>query len=123
MENPETIITGNHLELTESLKAHVRQKTEKLFRHEPRIIRIRVELEFDRTRTRHERFKARGIVEIHGPDLVASDSGDEMYKVIDLMVGKLDRMLRNRARHFRAKRAHPHPVELSASIPKVEKQT
>jgi len=122
MEHIETLITGNHLELTEALKAHVRQKTERLIRHEPRIIRVRVELEFDRTRTRRERFKARGIVEINGPDLVASEAGEEMYKVIDLMVEKLDRMLRNRSRHIRAKRAHPHPVELSASIPKTEEE-
>ena len=120
MENRETIITGNHLVLTESLKTYVEQKTAKLIRHEPRIIRVRVELEYDQTRSRQEQFRARGIIEIHGPDLVASESGEEMYRVIELMTGKLDRMLRNRSRHIRAKRARPHAVELSASIPKAE---
>ncbi len=123
MEENETIITGNHLELTGSLKTFVRQKTDKLFRHEPRIIRVRVELEHDRTRTGKDCFKARGIVEIHGPDMVATESGDEMHKVVDIMVAKLDRMIRNRARQGRAKRANPQPVDLSASIPKTDKES
>ena len=44
MNNHELIISGNHLELTSRMKKMVESKTEKLFNHEARIQRIRVEL-------------------------------------------------------------------------------
>ena len=37
------IISGVHLDLTKALKNIVAEKVEKLFRHEQKIIRIRVE--------------------------------------------------------------------------------
>src|SRR5512140_2406740 len=43
--NSELIVSGIHLELTPSLKTFVREKAERLFRHQERIVRIRVELE------------------------------------------------------------------------------
>src|SRR5881397_2204951 len=46
--NHEIIVSGIHLELTPSLKTFVREKAERLFRHEERMGRIRVELECDR---------------------------------------------------------------------------
>ena len=56
----ELIVSGIHLELTPSLKTFVQEKTERLFRHEERIVRIRVELECDPKETVSARFKAKG---------------------------------------------------------------
>ena len=39
------IISGLHMDLTDALKSTVLEKTEKLFKHEERIIRVRVDLE------------------------------------------------------------------------------
>ena len=40
-QNPhEIIVSGIHLELTPSLKTFVREKAERLFRHEERIVRL-----------------------------------------------------------------------------------
>ena len=47
MENTSVIITGVHFELTEAIKSVVHEKMNKLFRHEPDIIRVRVELTKD----------------------------------------------------------------------------
>ena len=66
------IVSGIHLELTPSLKTFVQEKAERLFRHEERIIRLRVELEFDAKQAVGARFKAKGHVMINGPDLNAS---------------------------------------------------
>ncbi|MEX2380976.1 MAG: ribosome-associated translation inhibitor RaiA [Opitutales bacterium] len=115
----QVIISGHHLELTEALKDFVREKAATLFRHEPRIIRLRAELEYDRAKTNEPLFTAQGIIEISGPDLTASDTSDNMYRSIDNMIQKLDRMLRNRARQHRHKRDHPHEVEIPAALPKV----
>lgn len=119
MSNHELIITGRHVDLTETLKAFIHGKTEKLFRHETRIVRIRVDIEADRTQNQDPLFKARGIIEINGPDLIASEASDDMHKSIDLLVNKLDRMIRRRSRLQKVKRKHPHAVEIPAELPKV----
>lgn len=118
MNNHELIISGRHLDLTDSLKTFVREKTDRLFRHEDRIVRIRVELEADKVQAREHLFRAKGIIEINGPDMVASESSEEMHKSIDLVIDKLDRMIRRRARLAKVKRNHPHSVEIPATLPK-----
>ena len=41
------ILSGLHLNLTDSLKNIVSEKMEKIFKHEEKIIRARIELEHD----------------------------------------------------------------------------
>src|SRR5581483_283221 len=64
----EIIVSGIHLELTPSLKMFVHEKAERLFRHEERIVRVRVELECDRNPAVGMQFTAKGHIQIHGPD-------------------------------------------------------
>lgn len=104
---PELIVSGIHLDLTPSLKTFVREKTERLFRHAERIVRIRVELECDPKQSVSNRFTAKGHIEIQGPDMNASVSADECHKAVALLVDKLDRMLSRRSSLFKVKR-HPH---------------
>lgn len=114
----DTIVSGIHLELTPSLKSFVQEKAERLFRHEERIIRLRVELEFDAKQAVGERFKAKGHVMIHGPDLNASVEAEECHKAVALLVDKLDRMLGRRAKLFRSRRHDFHAVDLESDLPK-----
>ena len=64
--------------------------------HEERIVRIRVELEYERQNTRDSQFVAKGHVEIYGPNLNCAVASDDCLKSLDLLVDKLDRMLRRR---------------------------
>lgn len=114
----EIIVSGIHLELTPSLKTFVREKAERLFRHEERIVRLRVELECDPKETVSTRFKAKGHVVIQGPDMNAVVEADECHKAVALLVDKLDRMLSRRHQLQRVKRHQPHPVELDTELPK-----
>ena len=107
--NHELIVSGIHLELTPSLKTFVREKAERLFRHQERIVRIRVELECDSKEDVATRFKAKGHVEIHGPDLNATVQSDECHKAVALLVDKLDRMLSKR-HHLHKIRRHYQPA-------------
>jgi len=116
--NNELIVSGIHLELTPSLKTFVREKAQRLFRHEERIVRIRVELECDPQVDVATRFKAKGHIVIHGPDMNAVVESDECHKAVSMLVDKLDRMLARRHQLFRVKRNHPHPVELDTELPK-----
>jgi putative sigma-54 modulation protein len=112
------IVSGIHLELTPSLKTFVREKAERLFRHEERIVRMRVELECDRNAADGVQFKAKGHIQIQGPDMNATVQSDECHKAISMLVDKLDRMLQRRHQLHRVKRNHPHAVEIDAEIPK-----
>jgi putative sigma-54 modulation protein len=116
--NPELIVSGIHLELTPSLKVFVQEKTERLFRHVERILRMRVELECDSKAKFSARFKAKGHVNVDHSELNAIVESDECHKAVALLTDKLDRMLSRRAQLFRVKRNHPHPVELGTALPK-----
>ncbi len=114
----ELIVSGIHLELTPSLKTFVHEKAQRLFRHEERIIRLRVELECDSKQDVSNRFIAKGHISIHGPDMNATVSSDECHKAVSLLVDKLDRMLGRRAQLHKVKRKQPHAIELPAVLPK-----
>ena len=112
------ILRGIHLELTDAMKAIINEKAARLLRHEPRIDRIRIEVELDKTKTAKHHFVTHGRVEISGPDLVVSADSEDAYKSIDLMVDKLDGLLRKRHSELKEKRHHPHGVEIGAPLPK-----
>ncbi|HYC71391.1 MAG TPA: ribosome-associated translation inhibitor RaiA [Opitutaceae bacterium] len=115
----EVIVSGIHLELTPSLKTYVREKMERLFRHEANIVRIRVELECDRQHNREHMFIAKAHVELRGPNINATVDSEEMHKSIDLLVDKLDQSVRKRHGQQKDKRNHPHAVEWEdVSLPK-----
>ncbi len=117
--NPhEIIVSGIHVSLTTALRAYVVDKMQRLFGHEDRIVRIRVEIEFDDRKAKDDRFTAKAHLQIHGPDTNISVTSDDAYKSIDLLVDKLDRSIRRRSRLHKEKRNHPHEVELEAALPK-----
>jgi putative sigma-54 modulation protein len=113
----EIIVSGIHLELTPSLKTFVREKAERLFRHEERIIRMRVELACDRNPAAGMQFTAKGHIQIQGPDMNASVQSDDCHKAIAMLIDKLDRMLQRRHQLHRVKRHSPRAVEVTAEIP------
>ncbi len=118
--NHDLIITGIHMDLTEAIKQSVTEKVERLFRHEERIIRVKVELEcvYGKGGSEHE-FIAKGHIDINGPSMNVSVADPDCYKSVDLLVDKLDRMLRRRSRLQRVKRKDKHEVDIPASLPKV----
>lgn len=119
MKQHDVIISGLNLDLTEAMKNMVHDKIEKLFEHEDKIIRMRVELEFDSHQASHQKeFIAKGQLEVRGNDHFASDASEDMYKSIDGMVQKLDRMLRRRHRLQKVKRKNTQTVDIPADIPK-----
>jgi putative sigma-54 modulation protein len=89
------ILRGIHLDLNDATKATVETKAERLFRHQPRILRLRIEVE-----RAHGGgtwlFTAKGHIEISGPDLQASVTTEDAHKSVNLLFDKLDRMLRKR---------------------------
>ncbi|OHE86544.1 MAG: ribosomal subunit interface protein [Verrucomicrobia bacterium RIFCSPLOWO2_12_FULL_64_8] len=112
------IVSGIHLELTPVLKDYVREKVGRLLRHEDRIVRVRVELAYDDQKVPGHRFAAKGHIISWGPSLDCTVISDECQKSVDLLVDKLDRMLRRRSRMLKVKRKRSHPIELGVLLPK-----
>ena len=98
MSGQDVVISGVHVDLTDSIKSVVNDKINKLFAHSSSIIRVRVILEASKNKTEGKEFIARGKVEIGGPDIEATASTDDLYKSIDDMVNKLDRQLVDRTK-------------------------
>jgi putative sigma-54 modulation protein len=89
------IVRGIHLDLAPALKTGLEKKVERLFRHEPDILRVRVDVERD-FRGRGQVFTAKGRIEIAGPDMTASVTAESASVASGLLIDKLDRMLRKR---------------------------
>lgn len=98
------LLRGTHLDLNDAAKALIETKAERLFRHEPRILRLRIDLERD-VRGRNRGFTAKGQVELAGPDLTASVVADTGPAAIALLIDTLDRMLRKRTSDLLRRRA------------------
>ena len=116
--DPQFIIRGVHLDLTEALRNITQHKAERLLRHNMHMLRIRIDLELDKTKDVTHKFIAKGHIEIGGPDLIASVARDDCYKSIDLLVDKLDRLLEDRHSLRKDKSNRPHASELETDLPK-----
>ncbi len=81
-------ITGRHLEVTDSLKAHVEDKFSKLKRHFDHVTDVHVILSVEKVLQ-----KAEATVQISGATLFAEDQQEDMYAAINNMVDKLDHQI------------------------------
>ncbi len=112
------LLRGVQLDLSDAMKQALESKAARILRHERRIVRVRIEVG-RRLRGRSHLFTAKGQLEIAGPDLCASVTNVDAYTTINLLMDRLDRMLRKRAtaarRHRTADdiRKHPVPVVIS----------
>lgn len=117
----EIIISGNNLELTDSLKQDVYSKMEKLFDHQEKIVRLRIDLEYKSNRHKENEFIAKGRIEINGPDMIVSVASDDMYKSINELAVKLERKIRRARRLEKVKTKQVKNVDISDSIPNATK--
>lgn len=119
MENQKIIITGLHLAVTDAIKSRIHAKVEKLYNHESHIQGVRIELDQEGDPSHAHEFSAKGHVEMKGGSIVITETGDDLYHCINILVEKLERKLRQRADRAQSERKHPHPIEIeNADIPK-----
>ncbi len=81
-------VTGHHVEVTGSLRAHVEEKISKLKRHFDNVTDVHVILTVEKLEQ-----KAEATVQVSGAKLFAYDVQADMYQAIDNMVDKLDRQI------------------------------
>jgi len=81
-------LSGQNIDITDSLREHVNKKFEKLTRHFDQMTNVHVILSVEKLRQ-----KAEATVHVSGADLFASDENENMYSAIESLVSKLDRQI------------------------------
>ncbi|MBV1906768.1 MAG: ribosome-associated translation inhibitor RaiA [Pseudomonadales bacterium] len=81
-------ISGHHIDVTDSLHAHVTNKISKLERHYDHITNVHVILSVEKLVQ-----KAEATLHISGAELFANAESEDLYTAIDLLSGKLDRQI------------------------------
>ena len=109
-------ITGKHIEITDAIKEHAREKIEKLPRYYNSINRIEVVIEGSDG--------GKPSVEIiasaeHSNVFIAKETGDDTYTCIDVAVHKLERQLRRKKQKQRNNK-HISGAELESSVAESE---
>ena len=79
-------LSGHHVEITDSMRAYVNEKIERLERHFDQALDIHVVLTVEKMRHRAE-----ATLHVSGGSLHADDVQEDMYAAIDGLVDKLDR--------------------------------
>ncbi len=81
-------ISGQHVELTDSLNEYIHQKFGKINRHYDHITQVHVVLSVEKIE-----HLAEATAHVTGGELFANTSAQDMYASIDALVDKLDRQL------------------------------
>lgn len=81
-------LTGNHVEVTDSMREYVIAKIGKITRHFDHVIDVSVILSVEKLKQ-----KAEANVHIRGKDIFVEADSEDMYASIDSLVDKLDRQI------------------------------
>ena len=82
-------VSGHHIEITDSLRAYVESKIEKLERHFDLVTDVSCILTVEKMR-----HKAEATVKVNGGTIYADTTEEDMYAAIDSLADKLDRQVR-----------------------------
>jgi len=101
----QVLITARHMELTEALKDHVRNKIERLNKYVDDIIEANAILSVEKYR-----HSAEITVKVNGMTFNSVDMTENMYTSIDRVIDKLERQLKK----YKGKRkGHKHKKDMS----------
>jgi putative sigma-54 modulation protein len=81
-------ISGHHIDITDSLRAYVNEKFERLERHFDHVTNTHVILSVQK-----QVQKAEATIHVSGGNLFADSSSEDMYAAIDSLTDKLDRQV------------------------------
>lgn len=95
-------VTGQHVEITEPLRAYIDKKMERIGRHFDQLLDVHYVLSVEKLR-----HKAEATLKVRGGDLHADAEAEDMYAAIDALTDKLDRLVKKR----KEKESDHHAVE------------
>jgi putative sigma-54 modulation protein len=95
-------VTGHHVEVTDSLRAYIEKKLERIGRHFDQVIDVHCVLTVEKLN-----HKAEATLHVSGNSLHADATDTVMYAAIDALSDKLDRLVKK----HKEKRFDHHVVE------------
>jgi putative sigma-54 modulation protein len=95
-------LSGHHVEVTESMRAYVEKKLERISRHFDHVIDVHCVLTVEKLRQRAE-----ATLHVRGNSIHADATDGNMYAAIDMLADKLDRSV---IKH-KEKRSDKHAAE------------
>jgi putative sigma-54 modulation protein len=96
-------VTGRHVEVTESMRAYVVKKMERIVRHFDQLIDAHYVLSVEKLR-----HSAEATLRVPGTDIHAEATAEDMYAAIDALADKLDRLVKKRKERAEEGRAARH---------------
>jgi putative sigma-54 modulation protein len=84
-------VTGRHVEVTESMRAYVVKKMERIVRHFDQLIDAHCVMSVEKLR-----HSAEATLRVPGTDIHAEATAADMYAAIDALADKLDRLVKKR---------------------------
>ena len=87
------IITGKHIDITEAIKRHAEEKTSKLPRYYDSINQVEVMIDGNEGGKTSVQIITRAE---HNKIFVVTETGEDLFRCIDVAVHKLERQLRRR---------------------------
>ncbi len=95
-------VTGHHVEVTDSLRAYIEKKLERIGRHFDQVIDVHCVLTVEKLN-----HKAEATLHVSGNSIHADATDTVMYAAIDALTDKLDRLVKK----HKEKRFDHHVVE------------
>lgn len=86
-------ITGKHIEITEAIRKYAEEKTSKLPKYYNSINQVEVIIDGEQSGNTSVEILARGE---HSKIFVVTETGEDIYRCIDVAVHKLERQLRRK---------------------------
>ena len=106
-------ITGKHIEITESIKKHAEDKASKLPRYYNSISQVEVIVDGSQGSGMSVEVIARAE---HSKTFVGTETGEDVYRCIDMAVHKLERQIRRvKSKERDNKHADSHPGDYPES--------
>ena len=87
----QTTITGNHIEVTKTLKKYILEKMQRIERHFDHISSSSVVLQVEKSR-----HQAEATIHTKGSTMHANAESSNMYAAIDMLADRLDSQVRKR---------------------------
>ena len=101
-------LTGHHVDLTDSLRAYVDQKFERLERHFDHVTNVHVILSVEKLAQ-----KAEANMHVSGAEIFADSTHEDMYAALDALVDKLDRQLIKHKEKMKNHRGNNKPMPVT----------
>jgi len=113
----EVVVTGRHCELSDRFRSHVEEKLSRLEKHDHRIIRMNVEVEWERNPRQADRAVSLQLTALtKGPVIRAEASAADKMAALDLALDKMAAQMRRASDRRRVHRGRHAPVSVGQAM-------